>query len=304
MNNQFRAVACHFHLPRLHKAFDRRAQRLVSIDFFLREIAQRMQAHLDGIKLTPERVLDIGCALGRDFPILQNTYPNAQLFGLDWSRPMLVQAARQSWMTKLKQYLFHKRVHLVQADWLMLPIAPDAIDLIWSNLALHWSASPERTLAQWAQVLRTNGLLLFSTFGPDTLKELRAAFKTINSHISVTDFFDMHDLGDMLLAQGLSDPVVDAERLTITYETPQSLLQDVRNLGIYPGDDFQTGLRGRAWRRQLYAALDAQRDQAGLIHLTVELIYAHAWKLAAPVGQMDREGVVRLRPEDIGRRRQ
>lgn len=300
MNNQSRAVVRHFHSSRLHRGFDQRAQRLVSIDFFLREIAQRMQAHLDGIKLMPERVLDMGCALGRDFPALQKKYPNAQLFGLDWSRPMLVEAARQSWMTKLKQYLFHKHVHLVQADWLALPIAPNSIDLIWSNLALHWSASPERAFAQWAQILRTNGLLLLSTFGPDTLKELRSAFKTINSHISVVDFFDMHDLGDMLLGQGLSDPVVDTEILTITYETPQSLLQDVRNLGIYPGDDFQTGLRGRAWRQQLYAALEAQRDKAGLIHLTVELIYAHAWKLATPVGQMDREGVVRLRPEDIG----
>lgn len=302
MNNQSRAAVRHFDLTRLHRAFDQRAQRLVSIDFFLREVAQRMQAHLDGIKLIPERILDMGCALGRDFSGLQKQYPQAQLFGLDWSRPMLVEAAQQPWLAKLKQYLFQQHLRLVQADWLRLPIAPNSIDLIWSNLALHWSASPERAFAEWAQILRTNGLLLLSTFGPDTLKELRAAFQTINSPISVANFFDMHDLGDMLLGQGLADPVVDAERLTITYETPESLLRDVRSLGIYPGEDFQTGLRGRAWRQQLYAALEAQRDTSGLIHLTIELIYAHAWKLTTPVGQMDREGVVRLRPEDIGKK--
>lgn len=294
-------LARHFHLSRLRTAFDRRAPHLHAVDFFLREVAQRMYTHLEALKITPKRIVDMGCATGCDFSTLQKKFPHAQLFGVDWSWPMLWQARQQSLITQLKQYLSGQRLHLIQADWLRLPIAQNSIDFIWSNLALHWSASPQKVFEQWAPILRPDGLLLCSTLGPDSLKELRHAFKEIKTHISVPAFFDMHDLGDMLISQGFSDPVVDAEILTITYESPQSLLHDVRALGIYPGIDFQPSLRGKAWLQRLYTALEAQRDSTGVIRLTIELIYIHAWKLATPIGQIDKTGIARLRPEDIGR---
>lgn len=291
-----------FNLSRLRKAFDQRATRLVAVNFFLREVARRMQAHLDGINLAPKQIMDMGCAIGHDFSILQKKYPNAQLLGLDWSWPMLTQAAQRSWVVKLKQYLYQRRTYFIQADWSYLPIASNSIDLIWSNLALHWATLPNQILEQWIKPLRTNGLIILSTLGPDSLKELRTAFATVDTDAHIPLFIDMHDLGDMLIDQGLSDPVVDTERLTITYETPQSLLKDVRTLGIYPGIDVRPGLRGRIWLQQIYTALDAQRDVDGLIHLSVELIYAHAWKLALPAGHVDKSGVAHLRPEDISHR--
>lgn len=289
----------------LRQAFDKRASKFSTVDFLAREVTQRMQAHLALIKIAPESIADIGCATGRALSELQQTYPKAQIIGLDWSTKMLAQAAiystRYSIATRLRHYLRRQHIALVQADWSCLPLARGSIDLLWSNLALQWTQFPHQAIAEWAQVVAPNGLLMFSTLGPDSLKELRQAFAHTDTQAHTLRFTDMHDLGDMLVNSGLANPVMDAEYLTVTYATPEKLLDDIRRFGVYPQHQ-QKGLKGRQWYRRLYQALDAQRNEAGLIPLTFELIYGHAWQPTRLSSSPDKDGIVHLRPEQIGRK--
>jgi malonyl-CoA O-methyltransferase len=175
--------------------------------------------------------------------------------------------------------------------------------MLWSNLALHWHARPDLVLPEWARVLKVNGLLMFSTLGPDTLKELSGAYAQAEKSLGLApqrhtiEFVDMHDLGDMLVESGFEIPVMDQEVLTITYKSPESLLKDVRRWGAYPREAApQT--HARALRDALHAALEARRREDGTIPLTFEVIYGHAWK-AVPRTTAEGYGIVRL--EDIGR---
>lgn len=294
----------HFNNLRLRRAFDRRAVCFAQMDFLPREVAQRMLEHLAPIKLSPQHILDIGCAVGGALPSLQKAYPNAHVIGVDWSTNMLAHAsAPKSLFAQLTQRIFGHRQHWVQADWSYLPCASTSIDLVWSNFSLHWTALPHQALKEWARVLRPEGLLMLSTLGPDSLKELRAAFAQVDHAMHIPAFVDMHDVGDMLSKNGLTNPVMDAEYLTITYETPKRLLDDVRALGIYPGIDGVHALRGRLWQQRLYAALEEQRhSDDGLIHLSFELVYGHGWKLAGPTSAADEAGIVHIHPSQIARR--
>lgn len=294
----------HFNSTRLRRAFDRRAHRFAQMYFLPREVAQRMLEHLAPIKLSPQRILDIGCAVGGALPALQKAYPNANVIGIDWSTNMLAHAsAQKNLLAQLTQRVLGQRQHWVQADWSYLPCASNSIDLVWSNFSLHWSALPHQTLKEWTRVLCPEGLLILSTLGPDSLKELRAAFAQVDHAVHIPAFVDMHDVGDMLGKHGLTNPVMDAEYLTITYETPKRLLDDVRALGIYPGIDGVHTLRGRFWHQRLYAALEEQRhSDDGLIHLSFELVYGHAWKGAELTSTADETGIIHIHPSQITRR--
>ncbi|MDI9682646.1 methyltransferase domain-containing protein, partial [Burkholderia cenocepacia] len=153
---------------------------------------------------------------------------------------------------------------VAQADFAALPFPGGAFDLIWSNLALHWHSRPDTVFPEWQRVLRVNGLLMFSTLGPDTLRELRAEGGAMPSAASasaqaarVIDFVDMHDLGDMLVESGFEIPVMDQEVLTVTYKSPDSLLADVRRWGAYPFERATPQHATRRFRAALGDALDA-----------------------------------------------
>lgn len=284
----------------LRRAFDKRSKQFAATDFLMREISQRMQSHLALIKIKPERILDMGCAIGQDLAILRNLYPQAEILGLDLSFEMLAQVtASNTLFSQLRHLLLGRSFPLIQADWCHLPLTNQCIDLIWSNLALHWTPSPHLALKEWIKLLRVNGLLMFSTFGPDSLRELRVAFAHTDAHQHIPAFTDMHDLGDMLLDQGLADPVVDAEYLTVTYETPKKLLEDVRRLGIYPYPQ-PGGLKGKQWYQRLSEALEAQRRDDNLIPLSFELIYAHAWKPERNASVANKEGIAHIGLDQIG----
>src|SRR5213079_2192422 len=160
-----------------------------------------------------------------------------QIIGLDASAAMLDAArvpapALKALNQMLSRLLPAKAgVDLLCGDFGALPFGANAIDLVWSNLALHWHPQPDRVFAEWRRVLRVNSLLMFSCFGPDTLRELRAAFAEADLAPHVLPFVDMHDFGDQLVAAGFSTPVLDMETITVTYSTPQALLADVRALG-------------------------------------------------------------------------
>jgi malonyl-CoA O-methyltransferase len=291
---------------RLRRIFDRRAACFHEAAFLPREIAQRMRERLDYIKVAPARVLDAGCGPGADLPALRERFAQAMVVGVDASRHMTEQAARQEstseagwrgWLRTLRG----RSTPLVQGDFAALPFASGAFQLLWSNLALHWHDQPDRVFPEWQRVLQVGGLLMFSTFGPDTLRELRAAWRTADAdaaHDHVLDFVDMHDFGDMLVASGFEIPVMDMETVTVTYQSPESLLQDVRRWGAYPfaSRKYRAGLTGRRTYAALLAALAQHRQADGTIALTFEVVYGHAWK-AAPRTTQEGYGIVRL--EDI-----
>jgi malonyl-CoA O-methyltransferase len=299
---------------RLRKIFDRRAAAFDDVAFLPREIAQRMRERLDFIKVNPAQVLDAGCGAGDDLPALRERFPEAPVFGADLSRAMLARAvahdaADTSWRrflpAALGKALGARGPRFAQADFSALPFASGAFEFIWSNLALHWHSRPDLVFPEWQRVLKVNGLLMFSTLGPDTLKELRGAYAEIeaahgvNTHKHVIDFVDMHDLGDMLVESGFEIPVMDQETLTITYKSPESLLADVRRWGAYPVAPGSA--TSKRMHKALLAALEARRRADGTIPLTFEVIYGHAWK-AVPRMTPEGHGIVRL--EDIGKGRQ
>jgi malonyl-CoA O-methyltransferase len=150
--------------------------------------------------------------------------------------------------------------------------------MVWSNLALQWVNDPPRTFAEMRRVLMPGGLLMFSTFGPDTLKELRQTFGTLDGHAHVNRFLDMHDIGDALMRAGFAAPVMDMEKVTLTYDDLAGLMRDLKALGAHNANQGRgRGLLGKsAWQRlqQQYEAL--RRD--GKLPATYEVVYGHAWK--------------------------
>lgn len=304
----------------VRRIFDRRAAAFGDVSFLPREIAGRMRERLDYIKVSPTSMLDAGCGVGDDLPLLRERFPEAPLVGVDLSYSMLARAIPHSvsdarWRrllpAALQRSLGVRGPRLAQADFAALPFASGAFDFIWSNLALHWHSQPDLVLPEWQRVLVPNGLLMFSTLGPDTLRELRGAYAEVEAahgmpaRAHVIDFVDMHDLGDMLVESGFEIPVMDQETLTITYKSPQSLLADVRRWGAYPHRRQPAGAQSASTReRRLHAALidalEARRRADGTIALTFEVIYGHAWKA---VPRTTAEGHAIVRVEDIGRRR-
>lgn len=287
-------------LARVRELFARPG-RVAPSDFLRREIAERMHERLSLVKIVPKQVLDAGCGTGADLALLQKTYPAAQIVGLDGAEAMARAAKAPAPSTRslnqmLSRFLPAKAgVDIACGDFGNLPFKANSLDLLWSNLALHWHPQPDRVFAEWRRVLRTDGLLMFSSFGPDTFTEVRAAFAELDLHTHTLPFVDMHDFGDQLVEAGFSTPVMDMERITVTYDTAAALLADVRALGGDPLDTRRRGLIGRAaWQRML-DALEAKRRPDGKLGLSFEVIYGHAF-LPAPRTTAAGESIVRFQP--------
>jgi len=152
--------------------------------------------------------------------------------------------------------------------------------MLWANMALHEAADPQALLGQWHQSLEVGGFLMFSCLGPDTVRELRVLYEALGWPPAGHALTDMHDWGDMLVQTGFAEPVMDMERITLTYETPERLLQELRELGRNFHPLRFPSLRGRAWKARLLQALEAQlpRQADGRLTLTFEIIYGHALK--------------------------
>jgi len=261
--------------------------RVAGADFLRREIASRMHERLQLVKVNPQRVLDAGCGSGADLPILQKSYPAAQVIGVDHAPAMLAAARGQgkSGLSQLLGKLLPARsgIDLLGADMADLPLARHHVDLVWSNLALHWHPQPDRVFAEWHRVLKVEGLLMFSCFGPDSLQELRTAFAEVDLAPHTLPFVDMHDFGDQLVEAGFAEPVMDMEKITVTYDSADKLLADARALGGNPLATRRKGLLGKGDYQRLLAGLEKQRRADGKLALTFEVIYGHAFRPAARV---------------------
>jgi malonyl-CoA O-methyltransferase len=263
----------------VRRRFSRAAQGYDQAAVLQREVARRMAERLDLVRLDPVRVVDLGCGTGSDLNLLGERYPRAQRVGYDSTLPMLRHSnTRGAWFGRLLPRMTARSLHLVCGDATALALKPDCASLIWSNLMLHWLNEPMAALREMHRVLETGGLLMFTTLGPDTLKELRAAFAAADARPHVHEFVDMHDLGDMLSAAGFDAPVMDMELVKLTYPDTMQLLRELQQSGTTnAAAGRHRGLTGaRGWQRAL-AVCDATRIE-GRLAATFEVIYGHAWK--------------------------
>lgn len=259
-----------------------RRSPLDAAQFLYGEIAQRMLQRLSYIRVTPTTVMDAGCGAGHALEPLRARYPDMDYTGQDACGPLL-DAARERYIAKpsLWQKLRNKPtrpVRFLQTDMASTGLDPESLDLVWSNMALHWHPEPHQVLSEWRRVLKPGALVMFSCLGPGSLAELRQALDEADLQTATPSFVDMHDFGDLLIENGFADPVMDQEVLTFTYRNVDSLLDDVRRLGGNPVHGRRRGLATPAWRARLAAAIEAGRGSDGLIRLTAEVAYGHAWR--------------------------
>lgn len=260
----------------VRRAFSRAAAGYDAAAVLQREVCIRMLERLDYIRLKPARLLDVGSGTGWGTRQLAQRYPQAQLTAVDIALGMLQHArGATGWWHKV---FGGRRENFLCADVERLPVAGNSVQMVWSNLALQWCNDLPATFLELNRVLQTEGLLMFSSLGVDTLKELRAAFRDVDGHNHLNRFADMHDIGDMLVAAGFADPVMEMETLTLTYEDVRSVMRDLKNIGAHNATAGRApGMMGKtAWRRvtENYEAM--RRD--GRLPATFEIIYGHAWK--------------------------
>ncbi len=268
-----------------------------------REVGRRMAERLDVVKLAPAAILDAGCGTGDAQAELALRYPDARRVALDIALPMLgIATAKAGQSRSAFARIFSAftggpgggEADFVCGDVAALPFAGGSFDLAWSNLMLQWAGDLPAALKELGRVLRPDGLVTFSTFGPDTLRELRAAFTDIDHHVHVSRFTDMHDIGDMLVRAGFGDPVMHMEIFTLTYAEPSALLRDLKAIGATNATRARPrSLMGRGrWERAL-ASLETAR-RGGRIPATFEVIYGHAWK-ASPKRTGEGHAIVEFR---------
>ncbi len=266
-------------VPAARRRFERAAPSTAGVDVLAREIERRMAERLELVRVAPDSILDAGCGLGAGSAMLRKRYPQARLIGVDSAWRVLRQAAlSRSLGTRVQQLLSGGAPLRICGDICDLPLTTGSISMAWSNLALAWTPEPMRAFGELGRVLAPGGLLMFSSYGPDTLKELRAAFASADACAHVHPFIDMHDLGDMLVASGFVTPVMDMETVTLTYANFEGLSQDLRLSGqSNVARDRARGMLGRNRFARMRAAYEAARKD-GRLPATIEVIYGHAWR--------------------------
>mgnify|MGYP001569827848 CR=1 FL=1 len=285
----------------LRRSFEQAAATYDAAAVLQNEVCRRMLARLDYIKLEPATILDAGSGTGNAVAGLLARYSRARVVALDLALAMARRArARRPWpaLSTVEGWRAllgwgGPRLAAVCGDIEQLPLAAGCAGMVWSNLAIQWSNEPQRTFAEMNRVLAPGGLLLFSTFGPDTLKELRAAFESVDRHTHVHRFTDMHDVGDMLVACGFADPVMDMEVVTLTYADVRELMRDLKAIGAH---NMTRGRPSALAGKSLFAKVARNYEPArreGTLPAPFEVIYGHAWKPAPRVGSGDEEPVIR-----------
>ncbi len=250
------------------RAFDRAAQTFEAACFVHDEARERLLERLDFLRLEPQTIVDIGCATGRGAAALAARYPAARVLAIDSSRRMCRVAAR------------NPGVEVVHAEAQRLPLRARSVHLLFANLVMPW-CRPEALFAEAARVLAPDGLLLFATLGPDTLAEVRRAFAGVDDRIHVHALYDMHDLGDLAMAAGLAEPVLDVDRLAVTYADTQALVADLRGVGaVNVAGGRRRGLTGRARWRHFEARLNP--PEGGRFGVTAEIILGQGWGRGQP----------------------
>lgn len=286
----------------IRRALDRASASFVQHAAVHREVAARLTERLQVVRLAPRRLLDLGCAAGLSWPGLGARFPEAMIVGTELSAKMLHAATGRAgppgrmpaWLARLAPG-GSRRPHAVAASPERLPFANASFDLVFSNLALGAAGNLPAVFDEVRRVLAVDGLFMFTTPGPDSLRELRRAFDQPSLSPGLKPgFADMHDIGDLLVGSGFADPVMDVEHLRLVYRSPEQLFREMRMLGVRNAvRGRRAGLAGRALRETAGAALP--RDAQGNVVVTLEVVYGHAWRVAAKVAE-DGRAIVRFSP--------
>ena len=276
----------------IRDSFDRAAATYDQAAVLQREICARALERLQLVKLDPTAIIDAGCGTGFAAQALLKRYPRATLLEFDLAPAML--RASRSRIPMWKQWIGSNRALFVCGDNEKLPIRSASMDLFWSNLAYQWAGNLRDVFAECLRSLRPGGLLMFTTFGPDTLKELRTA-SSGDGRIHVNRFIDMHDIGDMMIGAGFTDPVMDMEYLTLTYADVRTLMRELKAIGAHNvAAGRNRALTGKNVLAQIEQRYEAFRRDARL-PATFEVIYGHAWKPMPRLGPGGR-AVIDIRP--------
>lgn len=273
------------------QAFSKAAERYDEVAVLQREIGRRLLDRLDLMLIEPKVVLDVGSGTGFATAELARRYPKANVFALDFALPMLQQTRRRgSWF---------RRPGCICADQEQLPLADNSVDIIYSNASLQWSNDLQHTFGEFMRVLRPGGVAAFTTFGPDTLVELRMSWSEADGGSHVSSFLDMHDIGDFLLNSMFVEPVLDVDRMVLTYDKVNDLMRDLKVLGAHNvNDDRRRGLTGKGRMKVMSETYERYRTD-GKLPASYEVIYGHAW--VPDRKQSSAEGVTMVPLEGINR---
>lgn len=269
---------------RVKTSFNRAADTYDAAAVLQKEVRERMFNRLELVKLAPEVIVDAGSGTGQAAQLLRQRYPESRIVELDMALRMLSKSRENNtspWKRFRNRMLGQSENSAVCADIENLPLASESATLVWSNLAIQWCNDLDRVFAEAHRVLQAEGLFMFSTFGPDTLKELREASTMDAEHVHVSRFIDMHDIGDALVRAGFSAPVLDVEHFVLTYDDVLGVMRDLKAIGAHnAAAGRQRGLEGKGFLRGLAERYEQFR-QVGKLPATFEVVYGHAWKSAA-----------------------
>ncbi len=255
----------------MRRAFDAAAAAYDEAAVLQHEVGRRLVERLSLIRgLKPQRIVDLGSGTGRGARDLERAFRKAEVVHLDIAPGMLYAARKAAgW--------FHRQ-RFVCADVSCLPFAEHSVDLLFSSLCLQWCEDLPGVFDEWRRVLRPDGLVLFSTFGPDTLRELTASWQAVDGYIHTNRFTDLHDVGDALLHSGFRDPVTDVEHLTVTYPEALDLMRDLKAIGAHNVTAGRPrGLTGKGRLTALRDAYERFRQPDGRLPATYEVVYGMAW---------------------------
>lgn len=276
--------------PGVRSAFDRASARYEAAAVFQARICEELFSRLEPFRFQPRTAVDLGAGTGRGSSELKRRYRHALVVALDLAPGMLREARHH-------QRLF-RRFERICGDAMQLPLADSSVDLIFSNLMLQWCEPLDVVFAEIRRVLRPSGFLAFSTLGPDTLKELRAAWAEADGYNHINQFIDMHDVGEALVRAGLSEPVLDVDRIQLSYPDTLTLMKDLKTIGAHNVTAGRSrGLTGRARLTRVQAKYESFRRE-GQLPATYEVIYGAAWGS----GGRSPAPEVRISPSAIRRR--
>ena len=256
---------------RVRATFNKAASRYENFDFLQREVANRLLQRLDANTNDAKMILELGCGTGRMIPSLQRKFAKSRLFCIDIAEAMLIVAK------KAHSSMFKKKKFFICADAESLPFEQSSIDIIYSNLSIQWCPEPLKVFSNVNSILNdSGGLFVFSTLGPNTLRELRESFEGYSSFSHTTQFLDMHQIGDYLANVGMRDVVIERETLTVNYEEPLKLMKDLKGLGATNASSARNkNLTGTDTIRKVIASYNKKKVD-GKIPATYEVIYGRA----------------------------
>lgn len=285
------------------QSFTAAATQYDDVAVLQRQTADELLERLSFMKISPQKILDLGTGTGRNLALLHQRYPQAQLIAMDIAPGMLKQAQKRfrddlgfkRWLPN------NKALQRIAGDAESLPLADNSVDLVFANLALQW-CDPRQSFKEIQRVLKADGLLMFTSLGPDTLTELRQAWAAVDNYPHVNVFYDMHDVGDAMTASGLADCVLDVEPYTLTYKTPMAMMRDLKILGAHNvNEGRRRGLTGKNVMKNVITAYEKFRRE-GLIPASYEVVFGHGWKLTQAGQQQAEDGSVHVSIDEIQRR--